>query len=276
MNGTGWVWERGTVSSDGDDGAGEDIYWEHTRCGDPDAVTVVLTHGAGGTHAVWFNQVPALAEAGYDVVTWDSRGFGNSTYRSGVLDSAAAAADLAAVLAHLGIDAPVHLVGQSMGGWYVTRFAITHPESVRSLALCDTIGSLFTDELRQVMSAFQDQGGLGRRGPATVGNHVAVTGADPTTAFLYQQLGSFHEPPLGDVGRVLAGDSTALADVDALGIPVLVLAGSDDPIFPAASLERLAAELASATWCEIPGAGHSPYFERPDAFNAALLGFLGG
>ena len=72
-------WNAATVES-----GGESIYYEITGADDA-AETVVLTHGAGGSHAAWFQQVPALADAGYRVVTWDSRGFGNSTFTSGVL-----------------------------------------------------------------------------------------------------------------------------------------------------------------------------------------------
>ena len=50
-------WITATVDS-----GGEDIYYEVT--GDDDAGTIVLTHGAGGSHAAWFQQVPVLA-AGY-------------------------------------------------------------------------------------------------------------------------------------------------------------------------------------------------------------------
>ena len=68
------------------------------------AAQVVLTHGAGGSHAAWFQQVPVLADAGYRVVTWDSRGFGCSTFASGTLGTAAAVADLVAILDATGIE----------------------------------------------------------------------------------------------------------------------------------------------------------------------------
>jgi 3-oxoadipate enol-lactonase len=48
-----------------------------------DGPAVVLTHGLGGNHASWWQQVPALVAAGYRVVTWDQRGFGRSTRRGG-------------------------------------------------------------------------------------------------------------------------------------------------------------------------------------------------
>lgn len=266
---TGAAWRTGTVSS-----GGEEIYWEHAGESGP---VVVLTHGAGGSHAVWFQQVPALLAAGYQVVTWDSRGFGNSSFSSGVLGAAPAAIDLAAVLDHLALTEPVHLVGQSMGGWYVTEFALANPDRTRSLALCDTIGSLYTDELRQVLADFRSRGGLSAGGGASiVGSTMAASRADTTMAFLYQQLGTFHSPPLDEIGKVLAGAEHTHAEVSALGIPVLVLAGDSDPIFPPGPLRRMAELIDGSSWVEIADAGHSPYFEQPEAFNKALLAFLAG
>lgn len=263
------IWRTGTVSS-----GGEEIYWEHAGQSGP---VVVLTHGAGGSHAVWFQQVPALLAAGYQTVTWDSRGFGNSSYTSGVIGAEAAATDLTAVLDHLGLSDPVHLVGQSMGGWYVTEFALANPGRTRSLALCDTIGSLYTDELRQVLADFRSRGGLGGSGMApVVGSTIAASRADTTSAFLYQQLGTFHSPPLDEIGKVLGGAEHTPAEVSALGVPVLVLAGDSDPIFPPAPLKRMSEMIPGASWVEIDDAGHSPYFEQPTAFNDALLGFLAG
>ena len=102
--------------------AGERIYWELTSTGvDDDRAVVVLSHGAGGSHAVWFQQVPVLGQR-FRVLTWDARGFGNSTNVTDAPSAEAGAADLAAILDELGIDR-VHLVGQSMGGWHIAAFA---------------------------------------------------------------------------------------------------------------------------------------------------------
>ena len=92
-----YPWQVARVES-----GGETIYYEAT--GAENAPAVVLTHGAGGSHAAWYQQVPALAAAGYRAVTWDSRGFGNSTFVSGVLGPDAAVADMVAVLDDLALD----------------------------------------------------------------------------------------------------------------------------------------------------------------------------
>lgn len=255
---------------------GESIYWELTRAGaDDDREVVVLSHGAGGSHAVWYLQVPELGRH-FRVLTWDARGFGNSTNDTGSPGPEAAAGDLTAVLDEVGIGS-AHLVGQSMGGWHIAAFAAAEPDKVRSLVFADTVGGLWTDELRAAFEAFQRQGGLGGSGPQRLGGHRALwpgtVERDPAHAFLYQALGSFHEPPLASLGPTIAW-TVAHDRIAGLGVPVLFVAGSHDAIFPAPLLAGSAGRIAGARYVEIPAAGHSPYFEQPEAWNDAVLGFL--
>lgn len=257
---------------------GEQIYWELARTGaDDDRPVVVLSHGAGGTHAIWYLQVPVLAQH-FRVVTWDSRGFGNTTNNNSAPSAEAAAADLTAVLDELTIG-KAHLVGQSMGGWHVVAFALAHPGRVQSLTLADTVGGLWTAELREAFRQFQREGGLVGDGPELVGGHRALWSGtaerDPAHAFLYQALGSFHSPPMDKLGDTIAWTTTH-DEIAALAVPVLFVAGSHDHIFPADLLAKSSELIPVARYAEIPGAGHSPYFEQPSAWNDAVLGFLTG
>lgn len=262
---------KGTVSRDG-----EDIYWELASAGpEDDRAAVVLSHGAGGSHAVWYQQVPALGQS-FRVLTWDSRGFGNSTNRTNAPSPEAAAGDLAAVLDTTGIGS-AHLVGQSMGGWHTSAFALTNPERVRSLVYADTVGGLWTPELREAFADFTAKGGLGAAGSELVGHHRALwsgtTQSHPAHAFLYQALGSFHSPPMDKLGATI--DWTVPHEtITALAVPVLFLAGVHDEIFPAPLLTGLSRLIKGAQYVEIADAGHSPYFEQPVAWNAAVEGFL--
>lgn len=269
-----WHWNRGNVEREG-----EDIYWELISSGpDDDRPVVVLSHGAGGSHAAWFQQVLALAPR-FRVVTWDSRGFGNSTNRNQAPSPGAAAGDLAAVLDHLSIDR-AHLVGQSMGGWHITASALAQPDRVASLTYADTVGALWTPELRAAFEQFQRTGGLtGGAGEAvTVGGHRALWSGtaerDPTLAFLYQTLGSFFSPPMRQLGDTISW-SVDHEQIAVLGVPVLFIAGTHDEIFPASLLAASAKLIPGARFAEIADAGHSPYFEQPEAWNQALLSFLG-
>ncbi len=258
------------------DSHGESIYWEFASLGaEDDRPVVVLSHGAGGTHAIWYQQVPALG-AHYRVVTWDSRGFGNSTNRNNEPNPDSAAGDLAAVLDELGIQ-QAHLVGQSMGGWHISAFATANPGRALSLAYADTVGGLWTDELREAMAGFNAGGGVSSFAQALVGGHPALwpgTGeADQAHAFLYQALGSFHSPPMDQLGATIQW-TVSHDDVSALGVPVLFIAGSHDQIFPPAPLANSCALIPGSRFAEIPASGHSPYFEQPAAWNDALLSFL--
>jgi len=97
---------------------GEQIYYEVTGTGPP----VILSHGLGGNHAIWYQQVPALSQD-YQVITWDQRGFGRSTNTGGNASPLTAVRDLKALMDHLKIE-KAHLIGQSMGGWAVMGFAL--------------------------------------------------------------------------------------------------------------------------------------------------------
>ncbi|MEE2806661.1 MAG: alpha/beta hydrolase [Actinomycetota bacterium] len=265
----------GSLSRDG-----EEIYWELVRDAEEGNAdrrpVVVLSHGAGGSHAVWYQQIPQIGEK-YRVVTWDSRGFGNSTNNTAQLAPENAARDLAAVLDELEIS-EAHLVGQSMGGWHISAFLTLFNERVRSLTYADTVGGLWTDDLRRAYEEFRADGGLqGTREFPLVGGHLALwTGAtdrDVAHAFLYQALGSFHSPPLDRLGEVLEF-TIHHSDFDDLNIPVLFIGGEYDQIFPASMLRDSANRIRGAQFAQIPDAGHSPYFEQPAAWNLALLEFL--
>ena len=265
----------GSLSRDG-----EEIYWELVRDAEEgnadERPVVVLSHGAGGSHAVWYQQIPQIGEK-YRVVTWDSRGFGNSTNNTAQLAPENAARDLAAVLDELEIS-EAHLVGQSMGGWHVSAFLTLFNQRVRSLTYADTVGGLWTDDLRRAYEEFRADGGLqGTRELPLVGGHLALwTGAtdrDVAHAFLYQALGSFHSPPLDRLSEVLEF-TIHHSDFDDLNIPVLFIGGEYDQIFPASMLRDSANRISGAQFVQIPDAGHSPYFEQPAAWNLALLEFL--
>jgi pimeloyl-ACP methyl ester carboxylesterase len=246
---------------------GEQIYFESVGTGDP----VVLSHGSGGNHAVWYQQVPVLAQH-YRVVTWDQRGFGRSTNVKRQADPARAVQDLEALLAHLAITR-AHLVGQSMGGWAVMGFALKHPERVRSLVLADTIAGVFTPEAVRA-----GESALRRSGPdqLPITQHPGLSDAlgarDPAKAFLYRQIGG---PSPAGMREKLYQTSYALDDIRRIRFPVLLIVGADDQTFPPAAIHSVAAKIRGATVVVLPDAGHSPYFETPDAWNEVVMNFLG-
>jgi non-heme chloroperoxidase len=104
-----------------EDGTPVELYFEDHGKGDP----VVLIHGWPLSSRMWEAQVPALADAGHRVITYDRRGFGWSCQPWDGYDYDTLAADLHALLEHRDVrDAT--LVGFSMGGGEVARYIATY------------------------------------------------------------------------------------------------------------------------------------------------------
>src|SRR5262252_6276981 len=93
-----------------------DIYYTDHGSGQP----VVLIHGYPLSGRAWDKQVPALLEAGYRVITYDRRGFGQSSQPVTGYDYDTFAADLDKLLTALDLQG-VYLAGHSMGGGEIAR-----------------------------------------------------------------------------------------------------------------------------------------------------------
>ncbi|MFQ5401016.1 MAG: alpha/beta fold hydrolase [Anaerolineae bacterium] len=251
----------------------ERIYYESYGEGE----VVVLCHGLGGNHAIWYQQVPVLAQS-YRVVTWDQRGFGRSSNKTGQAGPATATRDLKALLDCLGVD-QAHLVGQSMGGWAVAGFALAYPERTRSLILANTVAGIFTPAIKKAFDAFARA--LAAAPPPhklPFGHHPAIgqqlTRQNLAQAFLYKQIGSTAEPPPANMPALLQKTAYPLEAVKRLDIPTLFVVGAHDPIFGPEMIREAASLLPNARVIEIPDTGHSPYFEAPQQWNEAVLAFL--
>ena len=229
---------------------------------------VVFAHGSGGNALSWWQQIPAFAEH-RRVVAFDHRGFGRSTCEADALDPARFAGDVAAILDDAGVSRAV-LVCQSMGGWTGVAFAVAHPERIAGLVLAGTPGGIATPLVQRDTAGLPQR--MAARGFLGMALGDAFRERDPALSFLFAQIGALNPPAtLGTVLPKLAG---MRADPASLCIPVLVIAGTDDAFFSVEALREVAASIPAARCAVIEGAGHSTYFERPAAFNAAVAAFL--
>ncbi|HEV3282367.1 MAG TPA: alpha/beta hydrolase [Acidimicrobiales bacterium] len=105
------------VTAGRENSADIEIHYEDHGAGQP----VVLIHGYPLSGRAWDKQVLALLETGHRVITYDRRGFGQSSQPVVGYDYDTFAADLDALLEHLDLQDAV-LVGHSMGTGEVTRY----------------------------------------------------------------------------------------------------------------------------------------------------------
>lgn len=247
---------------------GERIWFETAGTG-PD---LVLCHGLGGNGVVWFQQVPHFAR-NFRVTTWDQRGFGRSSNTAHKPGPLSAVSDLLALLDHLAVSR-AHVVGQSMGGWAALGAALEASEQIASLVLACTTGGIPVDRGSATKPSSPLSGGALPLGvhPA-IGNRLPLL--DPARAYLYQALGTFGDrPPDAEFMRLLADTTFDGKKIRNLATPTLMIAGELDGLMTPTLVRTASTWLAHATVVEMPGLGHSPYFEDPRAWNTVVDEFL--
>jgi len=233
---------------------------------------LVFVHGAGGNAASWWQQVEAFAPR-YRTVAYDLAGFGRTAARAGADLPHAFVDDALAVLDAAGLDRAT-FVCQSLGGWTGVRLALAHPDRVERLVLvCTVAGIGHPPGLAAFQAALPK---MGDAGPTALALSERFCAAQPAKAYLYAQVSAFNTGLDRDAGmRLFAPDNLVPLDqLAAIRCPVLIIAGQHDPIWPPASLEGLVGHFADARMHIVADTGHSPYFERPEAFNALLADFL--
>ena len=158
---------------------GETLYYEVVGGGEASHLPLVLSHGAGGNHAIWFQQVAPFA-ADRTVVTWDHRGFGRSSDRAARSGPEVAAGDLLALCDHLGIGR-ADLVAQSMGGWTVVGAALQRPSLARTLVLADTPAGFTSPAVTEALAGARRDAVLEAWKGDVLGEHPALDRSFPLT-----------------------------------------------------------------------------------------------
>ncbi|REJ36109.1 MAG: alpha/beta hydrolase [Bacillota bacterium] len=241
---------------------------------------VVLVHAFPLNKAMWRRQVAAVAEAGWRAVAVDLRGFGGSEAGNEPFTMDLCADDVAALLDHLGIQEPVVLAGLSMGGYVAFACVRRHPHRLRALVLADTRAEPDTEEgraSRYDQARRVEQEGVGVVVEAMLPRLVGETtrARRPEVVAEVREIMAAARPE--GVAAALRGlaerpDSRpVLAKID---VPTLIVVGEEDVITPPALAEAMHAGIKGSRLAVIPGAGHLPNLETPDAFNGALIGFL--
>ncbi len=249
---------------------GVPIYYE--VCGAGPAI--VLVHGLGGNHAVWFQQVAHFAAA-HTVVTLSQRGFAPSGGRRDRYDGRQLVSDLRAVLVAAGVGHAV-VVGQSMGGWTALGLALESPEFVDALVLADTTGGISDETIDAHLREIGAAAAKLRRQPPPFGAHPALASEfsreHPELGYLYQTLSTFGAPAPDVITGQLFRTRFDAGALRTLTVPTLFVVGGRDPIFPPAIVEHAATLVPVSVVATIEDAGHSPYFERPREWNSVVAG----
>jgi non-heme chloroperoxidase len=261
-----------------------EIYYEDHGSGQP----VVLIHGYPLDGSSWERQERVLLPAGYRVIRYDRRGFGRSSQPTVGYDYDTFAADLNALLDHLGLD-DVILVGFSMGTGEVTRYLGSYGSGrVRKAVLLGAIPPflLKTDDNPQGVDGQVFEGIKS----AIVADRYAyfkdffdnfynVDKLMPERISEQAWQASFNVAAAASPYASYACVDTWLTDfrgdLAKIDVPMLVVHGTEDRILPFPSTaERLPGMVAGLQLVRVEGGPHNIGWTYPDQVNKALLDFL--
>jgi pimeloyl-ACP methyl ester carboxylesterase len=177
---------------------------------------------------------------------------------------------------------PAHVRGESLGGLVAQHLAIDRPDLVSSLTLVATAARLGA-EGRRLCEAWLSWAGDGEWSSLFRDMTQCLYGGPGAglSEGALELLGSFvgvHRPAdpsdfLVSVRACLAHDTSArLAEIAA---PTLVVSGDVDPLFPMEELRSTEQSIPQASLVVIPGTAHGAFLVQPEAFDNAVLHFLG-
>jgi 3-oxoadipate enol-lactonase len=236
-----------------------------------DGPAVVLSHGYLMDHTMFDPQVPVLAPE-FRVITWDERGFGETSADRpfSYWDSAR---DVLGLLDHLGLDRAV-LGGMSQGGFLSMRAALLEPDRVRALVLIDTQAG---QEDPAVAPAYEQLAETWlAQGPEPVQEIVAsiiLGGVDPQP--WYAKWATLDRDEFTHPFRCLMDRDDITGRLGEIGCPALIVHGTADAAIPMAKAEELRDGLGGpAELVVVEGGSHASNMSHPDPVNAALLRFL--
>lgn len=240
------------------------------------APVLMLSNSLMSTHRMWDPQMTAFTEA-FRVLRYDTRGHGATETTPGPYSIELLAEDAAALIDTLGVG-PVHFLGLSMGGMIGQRLAVSRPELVQRLVLCDTASEMPTLEMWNGRIAIAEREGI----EGLVANTVQRWFTAPFVQNSPAAVG-FVEGMIRDTGgEGYIACASAVRDMSQTHIlkeiaaDSLVVIGEKDPACTPEQGLVLVQEISGAQKVVIEDAAHLSNIEKPVEFNRAVLDFLTG
>ncbi|MEO1066163.1 MAG: 3-oxoadipate enol-lactonase [Pseudomonadota bacterium] len=240
----------------------------------PDKPVVVFANSLGTDFRIWRDLVVRLA-GDYAIVNYDKRGHGLSDTGDSPYEMADHINDLAALLDHLDVTNAV-ICGLSVGGMIAQGLALTRPDLVRALILCDTGHKIGNDDLWNERIAAVEEGGIEAISDDIMSRWFseAFRVADNPDFEGYRNM-LIRTPKAGYIGTSVAiRDTDYTDDVSNISVPTLCVVGDEDGSTPPELVKELASLISGANCDIIEGAGHLPCIEKPDQLYDLISPFL--
>lgn len=243
-----------------------------------DGPAVLLVHGIGYTRKKWEPQVQPLVQAGYRVVRFDLRGFGQSTAPDRPIGMADYVEDLARFVEARDLGA-FHLVGHSLGGMIAQKLAVRGNTPLASLTLACTTShnGRRATAFARLMVTFAEHGfETVMRSPNLRAQAEAVLHeAFPAGVELEMLRRGMEEPSAARANAWRACiEFSVKDDLERIACPVLVVHGSADRLIPHRAGQLVHEAIPGSEWLGVDGGGHALPKHHAEVFNERLVAFL--
>ena len=242
------------------------IQQAYTRAGD--GTPLVLVHGYPLDHTIWYDMVAAL-ENDFLLILPDLRGFGLTGVAESQFTIADMASDIAGLLDHLGIE-NVNIAGHSMGGYVALAFARRYPQRVLGLGLVSTQAPADTLDRKQGRYAAAEE--ILKSGVQPVAETMTpkLTPDERVQAFVQSLIVGQRPAGLAGALKALAEREDSTSILSSFNFPVVVIHGDADELIPVQRAQEVKAAIPHANLTVLPGIGHMPMLEAPQATANAL------
>lgn len=248
----------------------------HYRFDGPEKGPVVmLSNSLASDLTMWDRQVPALVQAGFRVLRYDSRGHGRSAVPQGPYTIKELTDDAVGLMDALGLER-VHFCGLSKGGMIGQMMGAKHGDRLTKLILSSTAAHLPGREIWDERIK-------------TVREHGMEAVADGTLERWFTKVGRERLPAeVEKIRRMIlatpvegyCASCAAIQDMDLRGslgditTPVLIIVGEQDPGTPVSAGAFIHKQIASSKLMVVADAAHLVQMEQAKVFNEALLRFI--
>jgi len=239
---------------------------------------IVFLHAFPLNQTMWDEQVNEFSSE-YRTITFDWRGFGESSPGQTDISISVFADDLAALLDHLEID-KANVCGLSMGGYAAFYFYRKYADRIKSLILCDTRAAADTEDGKrgryEMAELVRSEGPfvmVEKMTPKLL-SETSLQENQPVVLLVENMIKSAKPEAIAQalIGMAHREDSSDL--LPQINCPTLIIVGAEDTLTPPTEAEKMNKSIPKSKLEKIPNAGHLANLEQPAIFNQIISSFL--
>ena len=247
--------------------------------GPRDGSPILLVHSAVVNRRAWDRVTPRLVEAGYRVLMYDMRGYGESTSEKVEFKGHE---DALAVLDHFGVQEAA-IVGNSMGAHFALDAILAAPHRFTAYAwVGGGISGFDKDPSPAEQALFDAEEAAENAGDWDLATELdaqiwmdgpgqATTRVAPEIRAAFKRMDRELLEPGRVYGKRVKAEVPAIGQLGSVGVPTLVVIGGLDTVGTQAAGERLGADVPGARVVRIPDVAHIIGMEQPDRLAALIV-----